>query len=57
MPRISTKPATRKTWVNYFQHRPQGDSLSAKAARAQIETLHRPITLPAVAWLSRHRRT
>jgi hypothetical protein len=44
--------STRRPPPNYFQkHRPQGDSLKAKVARAQIEAADRPITLPKLKFM------
>jgi hypothetical protein len=46
--------STRRPLPNYFEkHRPQGDSLTAKVARAQIEAAKRPLTLPRVKFLER----
>jgi len=46
--------STRRPPPNYFQkHRPQGDTLTAKVARAQIEAAKRPITLPRLKFMER----
>jgi hypothetical protein len=42
----------RRPPPSYFQkHRPQGDSLKAKVARAQITAAERPITLPKLKFM------
>jgi hypothetical protein len=46
--------SSRRPPPNYFQkHRPQGDTLTAKVARAQIEAAKRPITLPRLKFTER----
>jgi hypothetical protein len=42
----------QRTALNYFaRYRPQGDSLKAKVARAQMDSAQRRITLPRLRWL------
>jgi hypothetical protein len=45
-------PARKLRPGDYFrQYRPRGDTLRAKAARSQIETGRRPISLPRILFL------
>jgi hypothetical protein len=42
----------RRPPPNYFQkHRPQGETLKAKVARAQLDADDRPITLPKLKFM------
>jgi len=49
---MKRKHQRKRPVTNYFTHyRPQGDSIAAQAARAQVETNRQPISLPKLKFM------